>query len=109
MKIFVLYRPTHTDRCIVILEETSVVRMALPPNFHTVLTYSYGKIESMLSNFRNVIERHSNSSTHGSPPPPPPTHKARFCRAELWNGYRTNPHCPNLQISLAVRRLAVTC
>ena len=68
MKIFVLYRPTHTDRCIVILEETSVVRTA-PPNFHTVSTYSYGKIESMLSNFRNVIERHSNSSAHGSPPP----------------------------------------
>ena len=28
----------------------------------------YGKIESMHSNFRNVVERRSNGSAHGSPP-----------------------------------------
>ena len=37
-------------------------------NVSTVSTYLYGKIESMHSNFRNVVERRSNGSAHGSPP-----------------------------------------
>ena len=34
---------------------------------YCISTYSYGKIESMHSNFRNIVERRSNSSVHGSP------------------------------------------